>query len=685
MSFLFPNFLFALFAVLIPVIIHLFNFRTYKTVWFSNVKFLKNIKKETKSKSNLKHLLILLMRILTVVSLVFAFARPYIHSGRQNIQTSENIIAVYIDNSFSTESESKNGKIIDIEKKKAVEIAETYPEDVKILLLTNDFELKHQHLVSKEQFKNFVLEINTSPEIKNLSRVLEKTKTIIEDESTDLKQFTTYLISDFQKSSSDIEKITADSLQNIVFLPVLNQNTANLYIDSVWFENPNRPLNSEDEINVRIKNNSKESYSQFPLKLFINNELKATATFNSKAGKQTVETIKFTNNKPGIVNGRVEISDFPVTYDNRFWFNYNLTDTSRILIIRENNQKNKFLNGVFQNIPYAFVDTKAENSIKTSDTENADVIILDGLQSINQNLKENLTNFAREGGTVIIFISANCNIHSYNDFFNYANLNYITGTDTTNVEAEKLNYNNPVLKNIFKKVEKNTDMPIISKKVNFSDVTNADEEVILYSEKNDKLISNYSYGNGNFFIFAFSADEKSSNFIFHPLWPALLYNMTFYNTAGKNIYYTIGNDFSVYLKVKKNVDEPVFHIVSTEKNIDFIPQISETTYGKYKLFIDNKLKTDGHFMIKNNNKVISGISLNYNRKESDLKHYSLDELKKYINTFPKQNISVLTTEKELMKDEIMTGNRGNQLYKLFLIFALLFIAAEILIIRFYKR
>jgi hypothetical protein len=50
MQFLHPAFLFALGALAIPVIIHLFNFRRFKTVYFSNVSFLKEIKEETSSR-----------------------------------------------------------------------------------------------------------------------------------------------------------------------------------------------------------------------------------------------------------------------------------------------------------------------------------------------------------------------------------------------------------------------------------------------------------------------------------------------------------------------------------------------------------------------------------------------------------------------------------------------------------
>jgi len=77
MSFVYPWFLWALLAIAIPIIIHLFHFRRFKTVYFTNVKFLKEVKEQTSARSKLKHLLVLCSRILAIAALVFAFAMPY--------------------------------------------------------------------------------------------------------------------------------------------------------------------------------------------------------------------------------------------------------------------------------------------------------------------------------------------------------------------------------------------------------------------------------------------------------------------------------------------------------------------------------------------------------------------------------------------------------------------------------
>src|SRR5690606_30777897 len=102
MSFVYPAFLFAAALVAIPIIVHLFNFRRYKTVYFTNVRFLKEVKEETTSRSKLKHLLVLIARCLAVLFLVFAFAQPFIPVNKTDQPKDGNRgISIYIDNSFS--------------------------------------------------------------------------------------------------------------------------------------------------------------------------------------------------------------------------------------------------------------------------------------------------------------------------------------------------------------------------------------------------------------------------------------------------------------------------------------------------------------------------------------------------------------------------------------------------------
>src|SRR5688572_5458722 len=123
MKFVNPSFLYALFALAVPVIIHLFNFRKFKRVYFTNVRFLKDVKQETQSKSKLRHLIVLACRILAITLLVLAFAQPFLPVTDAHIVRGDRAVSVFIDNSFSMDAINKSGRLLDEAKNNAKEIA----------------------------------------------------------------------------------------------------------------------------------------------------------------------------------------------------------------------------------------------------------------------------------------------------------------------------------------------------------------------------------------------------------------------------------------------------------------------------------------------------------------------------------------------------------------------------------
>ena len=91
MSFLNPYLLWGLLAVSIPVIIHLFNFRRFRRIYFTNVKFLEELQQQTRRQSQLRHILVMILRMLAITSLVLAFAQPYIPLDKTGAKP-ENVI-----------------------------------------------------------------------------------------------------------------------------------------------------------------------------------------------------------------------------------------------------------------------------------------------------------------------------------------------------------------------------------------------------------------------------------------------------------------------------------------------------------------------------------------------------------------------------------------------------------------
>jgi len=171
MTFVYPSFLWALTTISIPIIIHIFNFRRYKTVYFSNTRFLEKIQSQAKSKRNIKQWLILLMRILIIVSLVIAFAKPI---SKNDIITKANCnsYSIYIDNSFSMDAQSAAGTNIDVAKDRASSIISAFPINSNYLLLSNEISSQQQHFYPQSIILHYLANIQTVPITRKTSFVI---------------------------------------------------------------------------------------------------------------------------------------------------------------------------------------------------------------------------------------------------------------------------------------------------------------------------------------------------------------------------------------------------------------------------------------------------------------------------------------------------------------------------------
>src|ERR1035437_640641 len=304
MSFTYPAFLFALSAIAIPIIIHLFNFRKFKTVYFSNTRFLKEVKQETQAKSKLKHLLVLAARILAIIFLVLAFAQPFITVENKKITIGNKAISIFIDNSFSMDAINKNGTLLDEAKKRAKEISAAFKVTDRFQLLTNDFEARHQRLVNKEEFNELLDEVKISPATRSISEIASRQADVLQQSG--IKNKTSFIISDFQKSMVNMQQLKNDTTIAFNFVPLIATEKNNIYIDTCWFETPVRKYNQVEKLHVRIKNSSDKAVENNSIKLFINNIQKTPASFTVDKNAETEVVLSFASNETGLQHCRID-------------------------------------------------------------------------------------------------------------------------------------------------------------------------------------------------------------------------------------------------------------------------------------------------------------------------------------------------------------------------------------------
>lgn len=681
MKFLYPYFLVALLILVVPVIIHLFNFKRYKTVYFSNVPLLKKIRQDSKKKSKLKQLLILTARMLALASLVFAFSRPYIPVG-EHIQNKANpLVAIYLDNSFSMKNEGETGPLLEQAKAKAVEIAGAYRPGTQFLLETCDFLPRHQFILNKQQLIQEVSKIKESPRSPKLSEVYHQLWKNLAAAGRNAEKVI-YLISDFQKSGADIQSFKPDTSVWTYMLPLVSAKTNNLMIDSCWFDVPGRKLGKAEKLLVRIKNLGAQAYQNIPVRLLINDTLKALTNLTIGALEETTAELNYSNNSPGIQLCRIELDDYPIIYDNTFFMSYQVMSSFKALGIYSPERKgSEYIKALFNNDELVSYDEIPETKVPVSQLKNYQCLFLINNQPPSSGLQTELRNFVSKGGSLIIFPPHLSDYKNYNTFLMSMGSKSIIRFDTLKSRIGEINYQNEIYAEAFLKKEKEPDLPAIKGKVTFEQNMMRTSVPLLKFDNNNEALSYHRFGNGKVYVFAFMPDEANLGFVKHPIFVPTIYNMVLNSGEHQKYAYSTAAPEPVVLNEDLAPAEVTVQNLQTGSN--YITDVRRLGSGKTQLVVDEFVNEAGHYLIKSGSQVIQALSYNYPRTESTTACYSGDELKTWKQTEKNHQLDILDENLNLTQ-ALTDANNGKSLWKYFIGLALIFLLTEAAIIRFVK-
>lgn len=685
MSFTYPAFLFALSAIAIPVIIHLFNFRKFKTVYFSNVRFLKEVKQETQAKSKLKHLLVLAARILFITFLVFAFAQPFIPVENRKVIAGDKAVSIFIDNSFSMDAINKNGTLLDEAKKRAMEIVAAYKPADRFQLLTNDFEGKHQRLVNKEEFAEWLDEVKISPVTRSLSEITSRAFDVLQQSGS--KSKTAFILSDFQKSVSNIEQIKNDTGIAVNMIPLTAAEKSNVYIDTCWFETPVRQYNQVEKLHVKIRNISEKELENNSIKLFINNIQKTPASFNAEKNAEAEVILSFASKESGVQHCRIELNDYPVTFDDKFYFSFEVAKTIPVLCINAaGSADSPYLDKLFGADSLFILKKAFENQLDYSTLSSYNLIVLNELKNISSGLSQELKRFMDNGGSVLLLPAMNADLDSYKEFSLLSGSNYFEKYDTADTKVDKINLEHDIYRDVFEKrtfSATNLDLPKVGSHYTLSKTTRSTEEYLLKLQNGDMFLAQYSVGKGKLYLCAGGLEPEFSNFARHAVFVPTLYKIAMYSLNTQPLFYTIGNDEAIETN-RTLTGENVYHIKSITGTFDIIPE-HRTLDSKTEILVHGQVSEAGNYNLLAGKETVMGIAFNFNRKESDLNCYNEDELKEEIAKSNLLNFNVLNSSEQNLTHRLAELDHGKKLWKLCVILALLFLAIEVLLLRFMKE
>jgi hypothetical protein len=679
MSFLHPFFLLALSAVIIPIIIHLFHFRRFKKVYFSNINFLEKLNDDSQRQARLKHLLILLSRIMAIIFLVLAFARPFIPVNESTVQAQGNRISIHIDNSLSMEAGSSTGHLLDQAKRDAEEIAVLFDPTDEYQLLTNDFEARHQRFVGREEFLVMLSETDFSPSVRSLSEVMARQNELLNEENGNHQKLA-FSISDFQANTTDLQQADPDSLIEYFLIPVPSAQRSNLFIDSVWIDNPVKMSGQVITVQARIYNDSDQQLENQPVRLYINDNQRAVATYDIAPQSNTTVTLTYSINSDKIQHGYIEITDNPVTFDDRFYISYTLSEDIPVMIINQDGN-NRFINALLDSDTTFLVNNIQVGSIDFSMFGSQNLIILNELDAPGSGLIMELTRYVEQGGNLMIFPSEDINFSSYNELFLSLGVAGFESKSEQTTRVSAINELHPIYSGVFDRIPENMDLPSVEQHYVFQRTTRNRGQFLMQLQNGNYFLSSTPSGEGTVYVSAVPANDSFSNLPRHAIFVPTLYNIALFSSSFYPLAYTIGNDEMVTIRNYRPTAGDLFRITAT--NLDIIPE-TRNNNNNIDLILHNQIPTHGIYNLVTENEIIRKLAFNYDRRESLLEVLDGTDLERMASALDSDNITVFDAEQITIEKQMDVFRGGRQLWKIFLLIGLLFLLAEVVLLRIWK-
>jgi len=640
MQFKNPELLYALFLLLIPIFIHLFQLRRFQKVAFTNVAFLKKVNIQTRKSSQLKKWLTLLMRLLALACIILAFAQPF--TALKTAINTEKETVLYIDNSFSMQAKGARGPML---QRAAQDIFENIETTQNLNWFTNNTSKKN---ASVQDFKNEILNIAPSNNQLTPQEILLKANQLFSKSETANKRL--IIISDFQQTSS-FPAISEDiGIDAVHVSPVA---ATNISIDSVYVASKNA---AKTQIKAIVSGQGDLPQS-IPVSLYSDAGLiaKSSVDFNNTAQN----TITFDIDNPAGFNGRLEINEPNLPFDNTLFFNINTPEKIKVLSINEADAD--FLQGIFEQPEFEYL----QQTIKTvnyNSIPSQNFVILNEVKQIPSSLSAALRSFVSYGGSFLFIPSDQGDLQSYNALLTSLGMSSFTEEIQQEKKVTQIVFDHPLYQDVFEKRVVNFQYP----QVNMFYATASAASVALKFEDNKPFIMNRN----GVYVATAAFNTENSNFQSSPLIVPTLYNMAKLSLPLPQLYYEVGKENKFSVPVTLVQDEILTLKDSTSS---FIP-LQQTKANQVDITTTTEPVSAGTYQILNKEQPLQKISYNYNRRESQLT---------YSNPNDWEGVTVYESVANLFEN-IAEANNINQLWKWFAIFALLFLLCEMLILKFYK-
>ncbi|MCS6982187.1 MAG: VWA domain-containing protein [Flavobacteriales bacterium] len=586
MRFLYPTFLGALALLAIPLIIHLFRFRKYRKIRFSDIVFLRRALTESTRRSRLRHLLMLFLRLTTVAALVVAFAYPL----RQGDQFSKRrkYVSIYIDNSLSMDNPAAAGTLLDEARATAEAIMRGFGEGARFLVLAGTPLENGGRFTNLNEALHLAAQVRIAPQSRPLSAVLQRAVATFAAENDPQGSHSIFLISDFQTSQNDLlsAQLPGPIPDELVCVPVQASRTANMAVDSAWLASGLPLAGQQDILHFRCRNYG-NTQAEIPAEFFVNGLKKASTLLTIPPGSTAETSFPVLLPERESLWTELRLQDAGASFDNRFFVVLHPSLRRNILVWYEDNPAS--LLRALSTEPAFSVSSSPLAQADYSAIKKTDVLFLVGIRQWTSGLSSIVRDFLQRGGWVTLFPPASDTPASVIELEKELSLSWPGILQNTEAEVAPPDLHHPFFSGIFELQNERLAMPRTHR---WYATFWPGADIILRFTGGQPFLQSLAVGKGRLFGYAVPLDNAWSNLPQHGLFVPLILRTAIQSRATTALYYTADpNSFKEPPQIpapgSDSSEEPFRWVNAEAPQENFIP--AQQRWGNRVVFQMNHL------------------------------------------------------------------------------------------------
>jgi hypothetical protein len=718
MTFLNPFVLFGLAAAAIPILLHLLNKRKLRTVEFSSLAFLKELQKSTMRKITLRQWLLLLLRTLFVILVVLAFSRPVLRGSLSGFGShAKTTIALIVDDSYSMSLQNQQGVYLKQARTAALRVLDLMKEGDDVLLvklsdLPNPTVGTPIHDVGR--IRTLLQDMTVGAKHRTIEDAIRLTSRLLAQSKNLNKEV--YIFTDDQRSTFINEHQTEEpgvsqklfDAQIKFFIVSLNDKPfENCGVERVTTASPLLQAGKPITVSATVKNFGTDPVGNRLVSLVLNGTRIMQKTVSLAPGTSSPVAFVFSPTRSGFQRCSIELEDDALDADNRYYFTLYVPERLTIALVSDDESQTPYITAALTALSnsggsdangFLAVRDVSPAQISSSSFDDADVILLCAVKNISRSGAETIAHAMQQGTGVLFFPGSSMDAAKWNaDFFPVLDLPSLqplppsVSGDSGSTSVDRTDFDHPLFKGIFEQQPGNMlpqiESPRIFRQVRFASLQPL--RPIMTTGNGNYFLWEKKFGRGSILGFSVAPVIEWSDFVVKPIFLPIFSQSMLYIGSIENAGQLPG-------VIGEQVDPRTILIPRFARTIQaaaplrlFDPEKNETKFTVSSLdakgaaalagWLSENAEHPGLYTVTEGRDTLTVLGMNMSEAESEGAPIAAGEALSTINQYG--GTASLLPPNSSIDTMVLQSRYGVELWKYFLIFALVIAVIEMLVAR----